>query len=128
MQWLGSKIGVSVLSSGAGATTIDTIYPYQGASTLWLEVSNYNHKALAGFQVEYRPHTDATFYAVASTATDYTTSIQWPIIGCSAGLTTLAKDTAGLIAMDIKGIDAIRFKAFSGASSDTIVSLKWMVR
>jgi len=128
MQWLGKKTGIAVLSTLAGATTLDTIYPYQGASMMWLEVSNLNHKALAGFSVEYRPHEDGTFYAVASIATDYTSVIQWPIIGCSIGLTTLAKNTSGLLAMDVKGVDAVRFKAFSGTVSDTVVALKWRVR
>jgi len=108
-------------------TVLDTIYIREGASTLWAEVENSADKALDAFVTAVSPHSDASFHTVASAAADYTTGIEFPFKGCSVDMTTLAKSTTGLICMDVKGIYGVRFTAGT-ATSDTYLTLKWMVR
>jgi hypothetical protein len=123
-QWTQKKTGVTVTSN---ATTLDTATIVEGASVMWVEVSNLT-KAFDTFTVEYRPHTDATFYTIASIDSDYTTDIAWPVLMCSTDLTALDSDSSGLLSLDVKAINAVRFKAASSSVSDTTAAIKWGVR
>jgi len=124
-QFKGAKRSIAVASS-ATATTLDTIYPYEGTEILWLEVSNVT-KPLGAFTIEVRSHSDGAFYILANDASDFTTNVQWPIQGCSVDLTSLGSNSTGLVSMDIRAINALRFKAISTAPS-TICAIKWEVR
>ena len=108
-------------------TVLDTIYVREGAGYLWAEVSNSADAALDTFTVSISPYSDASFHTIASTASDYTTGIQFPILGCDADLTTLAKSSTGLLCMNIKGVYGVRMTAGT-ASSDTNLILRWSVR
>ena len=123
-QFKGSKTAIAV--AAAGTTTLDTIYPYEGMETLWLEVSNIN-KPLDGFTIEVRPHAGASFHTLYNDASDFTTNIQWPVLGCNVDFTSLDSDSVGLLSMNIRALDALRFKA-SSASPSTVTALRWEVR
>jgi len=125
MAWKGRKQDVAI-TSGA-AQTVETVSIHEGASTFVVDISNQNHKALDAFQVQIGV-SDAQLFTVASAASDYTTSIQWPLKGCSVDLTTLAKNTRGLLVMDVLGINQVRLKASSATGSDTNLDVYWRQR
>ena len=124
-SWHGKTAATTI--SNATNTILDTIYIRQGAGNLWAEISNSADKELDAFITAISPHSDASFHTIAETGADYTTSIQEPLLGCNADLTTLAKSTAGLLHMDVKGVYAVRFTAGT-ATSDTNLTLRWHVR
>ena len=119
----------AVLISDDSTSTFLTVPIRKGASKLWAGFTNSADKLLDAFQVDVQAGTSDTapWATVANAASDYTTSIQWPIRGCDTDLTVLAKSSSGTIAMDVRGLQNVRFKASAGASSDTTVTYHWSV-
>jgi len=127
--WHGCTSDVSVAASGW--TTIETINIREGAQNLWAEFSNANVSDLDQFEVAVRPYkgtnNSASFHVIADAAEDFTTGIKEPIRGCSADLTSMAKNTTALLWMEVKGLSQVRFRA-SASGGATIVGIKWSVR
>ncbi|HUX01425.1 MAG TPA: hypothetical protein VMY35_10650 [Phycisphaerae bacterium] len=123
--------------SGKGTALIDdvgtsdflTVPIRKGASRLWAGFTNSADKLLDAFQVQVQAGDSDTapWATIANAASDYTTSVQWPIMGCDVDLTTLAKSSSGTIALEVRGLQNVRFKASAGASSDTTLSYFWSV-
>jgi len=124
--WSGSKTAVAVTS--AAVATIDTITIPEGANRMWAEIGNVGSSAFYAFQVQYRPHVDASHTTIASTTAEFTTAIEEPIKGCSTDLTTLASAATGLLWLDVKGIESVRFRAQAATNSDATANLDWSVR
>jgi hypothetical protein len=126
MQWKGKVEDVAITH---GTTdTLVTILIREGAEFLKAEVANSAHSAFDAFIVETRPHPDASYHIKANATSDFVSSMQWPILGCDADLTGLAKSGKAEIDMEVKGLNAVRFKASATASSDTTASVYWQVR
>lgn len=103
----------------------------EGAQYLWVNVHNGADKVLDAFQI--RPVvsaaancSDVTLFNATS---DYSSSsdMQWPMLGCSADLTTLAASTPAVFAMDARALSAVEMRA-SGNSSDTTITYYWNLR
>ena len=127
MAWEGK--GSAAISDTAAATFL-TIPIRQGAERLWASFTNGSGGKLDAFQVDIRSggSDTAPYMTIANAASDYTTNIQWPILGCSVDLVTLAVSASAGLAMDIKATQSIRFKASCAASSDTTLAYYWSVR
>jgi len=118
----------NVLVSDATTNQIAMISDLKGASVLNISVENSDAgNILDAFEVGVRANTSATFQTVASIASDYTTSIQWPLLGCGGDLTTLDSDTAYTLTMACGGLDAVRLKASCNATT-TYLSTYWGAR
>jgi len=126
MAWKGSIENVAIANDSTG--TLETIDITEGARYLWAEIANDNHKEFDVFQVQIRPHADASYFTIASVADDFTNHIKEPVLGCSADLTSLAKNTSALLWMNVKGINSVRFRASSASASDTTADVYWSVR
>jgi len=119
----------SALISDDSTSTFLTIPVRRGASRLWAGFTNSADKLLDAFQVQVQAGDSDTapWATVANATSDYTTSIQWPIRGADTDLTVLAKSSSGTIAMAVRGLQNVRFKASAGANSDTTLSYFWGV-
>ena len=125
--WKGKVENVFV-SSDATNTTIKTITIEEGSSYLWAEIVNSADKALDAFAIQVQPHADADFHTIASVASDFTTAMKRPLLACDQDMTSLALSTAGLLWMEVKGLNAVKFLGSSAAGSDTAISVYWSVR
>ncbi len=125
MAWAGKLPNITV--SNSADTTLDTVRIQDGAKTMWVEIANSAHKVLDVFEIQYQPTSDASFHTVADVPSDFTTSIIYPIKGSTGDMTTLAKSTAGMFALDVQGVYAVKLIAGT-AASDTVVDLRWKVR
>ena len=111
-------------------STFLTIPIRQGASRLWVGFTNSADSALDAFAVAVRAgNSDAAPYAtVAVAASDYVNSIQGPIEGCDADLTSLDKSASGTLWMEVLAVQDVRFQASAAGTSDTTLSYWWSVR
>ncbi len=125
--WKGKLDNVAITAAGVSDTVAD-ITIVEGCQNLWVEVANSAHKALDKFYVWVKPHSDASFHLIANAASDYNTQMQLPIRGVDQQFMTLAKSTAGLMWMDVKGLYGVKFTASSTSGSDTTVNVRWSVR
>jgi len=128
MGWSGMNSGAGAVNVPATLTTVAQIVIQPGASKLFADIYSADFR-LTDFDIAVRSHRDSSaFTKVADIASDYTTSISWPLDGCSADLTTLAKTTWATVAMDVKGMHAVRMQANCNTASDTDVSVYWSQR
>jgi len=128
MGWSGMNNGGGKVNATASLTTVAQIVVQPGASKLWADIYSSDHR-LSDFDIAVRSNKDSSaFTKVADIASDYTTSISWPLDGCSADLTTLASDTWATLAMDCRGSYAVRMQARTRANSDTDVKVYWNMR
>jgi len=112
-----------VLVSDATTNQIAMISDLKGASVLNISIENSDAgNILDAFEVGVRANASAAFQTVASIASDYTTSLQWPLLGCGGDLTTLDSDTAYTLTMACGGLNAVRLKASCNATTTTISS------
>ena len=125
--WKGKLDTVAITAAGV-SDTVATIPIVEGCTNLWVEIENAAHKALDKFYVWIKPHSDASFHLIANAASDYSTQMQLPIKGCSQQFMTLAKSTAGLMWLDVKGLNQVKLTASSTTGSDTTVDVKWQMR
>jgi len=125
--WRGDVSAVAITAAGT-SDVITAIEIPHGAEYLWVEIENNAHKALDSFLVSYRPHPDASYHLIASAASDYTTSMQEPILGATCDFASLALSTTGMLRLYVKGIDAVKFAASSASGSDTTVDARWSIR
>ncbi len=123
--WKGRTPGVSIDSDVF--TTIETIRVREGANVIWAEV-NTTLGAFDSFRIQYKAASDAQFFTVADSTSDFTTAIQRPLIGSSEDLTSLAKGSAGTVWSEVKGIYEVRYQAINAVASDTVAGIKWQVR
>ena len=126
-RWKNSSDTIAITAAGT-SDTVATVRVMDGASRLWFQATNSAHKVLDKFYTWVQPYSDATFHKIATTASDYTTRIQVPILACDQDMTSLAKSTAGLVWMDVKGLYSVKFTASAATGSDTTVDYKWQVR
>ncbi len=125
MGWKGRTPGVSIDSDVF--TTIETIRIREGANVIWAEV-NATLGAFDGFRVQYKAASDANFFTIADSTSDFTTAIQRPLTGVTTDMTSLAKGSAGTVWSEVKGTYEVRYQATSAAASDTVAGIKWQVR
>jgi len=120
--------GSAVIPDDSTSTFL-TVNVRKGASRLWVGLTNSADKGLDVFTVAVQAGASDTapYATVANATSDYTTSIQWPVMGCSTDLTTLAKSSEGTIALDVRGLQNVRFQASAASASDTTVSYYWSV-
>ncbi len=124
--WKGTISDVAVDSD---TTTLETIVIREGAEYLWAEVGNSDvGNVFVSFDIQVQPHSTASFHTVASTASDFTTAIQEPLLGCSSDMTALGLGSTGLLWMRVKGAYATRFRAACNTASDAMTAVRWMVR
>ena len=117
-----------VLVSDATTDQIEMISDLRGASILNVSIENSDAGTiLDAFEVAIRAHSSAAFQTIASVTSDYTTAVQWPLLGCGGDLTTLDSDTAMTLSMVCEGMNAIRLKA-SCNSATTLLSIYWSAR
>ena len=104
---------------------------HQGASKLWVNVHNGADKVLDAFEIRPSVNSaaDCSDVTLFNATSDYSSSsdMQWPMLGCSADLTTLAASTAAVFAMDVRAMNAVEMRA-SGNSSDTTITYYWSTR
>jgi len=125
-QWQGQTAAITVPDDSTA--DIKAIRIRQGANTLWMRVLNSAHSALDVFNVQISPFSDTTYHTIADVASDFTTNIQWPILGVETDPTSLAKSTASLIAMDCRGLEWIKCQGSAANTSDTTVTVQWQQR
>ena len=125
--WKGKLDTVAITAAGV-SDTVATISIVEGSQNLWIEVENAAHKELDKFYVFIKPHSDASFHLIANAGSDYSTKMQLPLKGTDQQFMTLAKSTAGLMWMDVKGLNQVKLTASSGSGSDTTVDVKWQMR
>ena len=117
-----------MLVSDATTGQIAMISDLRGASVLNISIENSDAgNLLDAFEVAIRGNASAAFQTIASVASDYTTSLQWPLLGCGGDLTTLDSDTAYTLTMACGGLNAVRLKA-SCNSTTTTLSTYWGAR
>ena len=126
--WKGVSQATVTIVSDAVFTNIATIYPREGSSNLWFEFDMTADADLTAFNTDVRSHSDANWHTVANATSDYTTNIQAPIKGVDNDPVTLAASGASLVWLDVKGLNAIRFQAKSGASDAIVSDYNWQVR
>lgn len=118
----------NVLISDATTDQIEMISDLRGADTLNISIENSDAgKILDAFEVAIQAHPSAAFQTVGIEPSDYTTSLQWPLLGCGGDLTTLDSDTAMTLMMACGGLNAVRLKA-SCNSGTTLLSTYWSAR
>jgi len=119
----------SVLISDDSTSSFLTVPIRKGASHLWIGFTNSADSALDAFQVDVQAGASDTapWATVGNAASDFTTSIQWPILGCDTDLTSLGKSSSGTIALATRGLQNVRFKASANGVSDTTLQYYWSV-
>ena len=120
--------GTAVIPYFITATFL-TVPVRKGASQLWAGFTNSADKGLDAFNVAVQAGgSDTAPYAtVANVTSDYTTSIQWPILGADTDFTSLAKSSSGTIAIAVRGLQNVRFQASAASASDTTLQYYWSV-
>lgn len=132
MAWKGHTSDVTV--SASAISTVETITINEGAEVLKWQISNRSSGGqLSDFAVQRRTHPSGEFYDVASdiatiVTSDYITPLSYPLDGVDGSPNSLEKDSTAVIEMQVRGINAVRFRAQSGNSSDATVDTYWQVR
>ena len=116
------------IDSDAVFTTVATIPIREGASNLWFEFDMAADADLTAFNTDVLVHSDANWHTVANATSDYTTSIILPIKGVSNNPVVLAKSSASMVWVDVKGLSNVRFQAKAGASDAIVSDYYWAVR
>ena len=127
MAWYQKTSDVSV--AAAGWTTLAQIKVEQGASVLEVMLTNSADKALDQFEVAYSVFSDLTWQVIAGATSDFAAAtIQWPVLGAGADLTTLPLSNSAAMSLYIRGKEYVRLRASSAAGSDTTITHSWCQR
>lgn len=125
MSWSGMNSGEGAVRVDSDLTTVALIKIQPGSSKLWCDIFTADHR-ISDFDIAIRSNRDSSaFTKIADASSDYTTSISWPLDGCSADLASLASDTWATMAMDCRGLYSVRMQARTVAASDTDVKVYW---
>lgn len=127
MSWQGQSISDILIGSDA-VYTIATVPIRAGAEHLWFDLELSADNPISDFCVDVQPHPSAEWTTVASDASDFSTNIQEPIQGVGANPVNLAASGVSLIWMQVKGLNAVRFRAQASDASDANATYYWQQR
>lgn len=126
-RWKGATSAASITAAGVSDTVAD-IGIMEGASTLWTSVTA-DTKRIDDFDIFLRVHSDAGYVNMgANMASDFTAlEPRWPIKRCNTNPKLLNSDTAFIMAMDVKGLYAVKLTA-SASDAAGVTTARWQMR
>ena len=128
MSWSGKNDGEGPVNITSDLTEIALIRIQAGSANLWVDIRSSDYQ-LSDFDIAVRSHKDSEAWTIIAAATsDFTTSIQWPLKGCSEDPRIMLSDTWATFNMDVKGLYSVRLRAATLAGSDTDVTAYWSAR